>query len=170
MCERRGIYVLLEFHQDLFSERYCGNGAPLWASKPLKMNSKFGFPWPMKKPFKIMNGSFIADPLECESLNLAAGFYTFQVASAFEDLYQNWNGVLDSFGNYWKKIVSEFKNKRNILGYEIFNGSFYTPSPHERRTVCWSILQKSCPAFVFSFGSNTASTILRSNFSEHSRR
>jgi endoglycosylceramidase len=25
------IYTLVEFHQDLFSQKFCGNGVPLWA-------------------------------------------------------------------------------------------------------------------------------------------
>jgi endoglycosylceramidase len=41
MCAKKGIYVILEWHQDLFSEKYCGNGAPLWASRPLTKRKKF---------------------------------------------------------------------------------------------------------------------------------
>lgn len=25
------IFTLVEFHQDLFSEKFCGDGVPLWA-------------------------------------------------------------------------------------------------------------------------------------------
>jgi endoglycosylceramidase len=28
---KNGIYTLLEFHQDLFSEKFCGDGVPIWA-------------------------------------------------------------------------------------------------------------------------------------------
>lgn len=28
----KGIYVMLDFHQDLWSEKYCGEGAPDWAA------------------------------------------------------------------------------------------------------------------------------------------
>ena len=26
-----GIYTLVEFHQDLFSEKFCADGVPVWA-------------------------------------------------------------------------------------------------------------------------------------------
>jgi endoglycosylceramidase len=97
MCDKRGIYVLLEWHQDLFSERYCGNGAPLWASRPLNPHSKFGYPFPAWKPFGIVGESRIANHSDCQSFsNFAFGYFSWQLSQAFQDLYNNFNGVRDS--------------------------------------------------------------------------
>ena len=29
---KHGIYTLLEYHQDLFGERFCGDGGPAWVT------------------------------------------------------------------------------------------------------------------------------------------
>ena len=38
-----GIYTLLDFHQDILSEKFCGEGIPKWAVKP----SYFTLPFPI---------------------------------------------------------------------------------------------------------------------------
>jgi endoglycosylceramidase len=124
MCERRGIYVLLEFHQDLFSERYCGNGAPLWASKPISPHNPFRFPFPVKLPFKVNTVNYSVVESECEKLqNHLLGYGNYGVSQAFQDLYTNADGILDAFALYWEKVVTEFKNHPNVIGYELINGN-----------------------------------------------
>jgi endoglycosylceramidase len=122
MCKSRGIYVLLEWHQDLFSERYCGNGAPLWASRPLSNPNRFRFPWPWSKIRKeaYPNGPITEE--SCAGINFANGYFNFQLSQAFEDFYTNYDGVRDSFVNFWRKIAFEFKNESNVIGYEFING------------------------------------------------
>ena len=123
MCKSRGIYVLLEWHQDLFSERYCGNGAPLWASRPLP--SRFRFPWPWSK---VRQESYRNGPIleqSCEGLFFASGYFNYHLAQAFEDFYSNYNGVRDSFINFWRKTATEFKNVSNVIGYEFINGILF---------------------------------------------
>ena len=31
LAGKYNIYTLVEYHQDLFSEKFCGDGVPLWA-------------------------------------------------------------------------------------------------------------------------------------------
>jgi endoglycosylceramidase len=47
MAGKYGIYTLVEFHQDLFSEKFCADGVPMWAI-PESMSR--GFPLPISKP------------------------------------------------------------------------------------------------------------------------
>jgi endoglycosylceramidase len=47
LCREYGIYVVMEFHQDAFSEAFCGEGVPFWGVKAEK-----GFPWPVDGLFK----------------------------------------------------------------------------------------------------------------------
>ena len=45
-CEAFGIYVFLDFHQDLFSAYcYCGDGAPAWACKDPAFGRKCRVIW-----------------------------------------------------------------------------------------------------------------------------
>ena len=44
MAGERGIYSLLDMHQDAFNAKFCGNGVPDWAAKPVADN----FPYPLQ--------------------------------------------------------------------------------------------------------------------------
>jgi len=123
MCKSRGIYVLLEWHQDLFSERYCGNGAPLWASRPLIPGNRFGYPFPLGFPFKVDPSSGLPEAWQCDNF-FVRGYGSYVLGQAFEDLYLNYNGVRDSFVDFWKKVALEFRNDSNVIGYEFINGIF----------------------------------------------
>lgn len=60
-CQKYGIYVILNMHQDGLSEKFCGEGIPLWAvdtDTPLDIlglnlpKSIVGFPFPISNaPF-----------------------------------------------------------------------------------------------------------------------
>ena len=47
MMERKGIYTLLDCHQDIFSRYFCGEGAPDWITKKLGDTVVNGFPFPL---------------------------------------------------------------------------------------------------------------------------
>ena len=53
MAGERGIYSLLDMHQDAFSRKYCGNGVPDWAAAPDKEN----FPYPLEVGPCLVTGS-----------------------------------------------------------------------------------------------------------------
>lgn len=39
-------------HQDVISEKTCGEGVPLWAAQT-DTSAKYSFPWPLEKPFNV---------------------------------------------------------------------------------------------------------------------
>ncbi len=53
MAGRHGIYTLIDFHQDLISEKYCGDGdgIPIWLADEWKLYKTF--PFPMGKKIKL---------------------------------------------------------------------------------------------------------------------
>jgi endoglycosylceramidase len=48
LLDQYNIYVIIEHHQDKFSEVFCGEGFPYWASKNIGFlgMDRFKFPWP----------------------------------------------------------------------------------------------------------------------------
>jgi len=156
MCKSRGIYVLLEWHQDLFSERYCGNGAPLWASRPLIPGNEFGFPFPLGRPFKIDPLSGLPEEWQCNNF-FTRGYGSYAASQAFQDLYVNYNGVRDSFVDFWKKVATEFRNSTNVIGYEFMNGNNVFING---RTMDWTVDARSI-SFHKESRSSTSPTILR---------
>jgi endoglycosylceramidase len=47
MMESKGIYALLDCHQDIFSRYFCGEGAPDWLTKKFNESIVNGFPFPL---------------------------------------------------------------------------------------------------------------------------
>ena len=45
-AEKFGIYTLLDMHQDVLSEKFCGEGVPAWAAIPNPQDP--GFPVPLE--------------------------------------------------------------------------------------------------------------------------
>lgn len=44
-----GIYTLVDFHQDIIAEKYCGDGVPTWLIDEIDGYKTFPFPWSLKK-------------------------------------------------------------------------------------------------------------------------
>ena len=51
-------------------------------------------------------------------------YFSYSIATAFDNLYTNKFGMQDHFSTYWKTLVETFKNEEKILGYEILNEPF----------------------------------------------
>ncbi|MDR3416003.1 MAG: cellulase family glycosylhydrolase [Nevskia sp.] len=92
----RGIYVLLDFHQDLFSERYQGEGFPDWATQPSRFDStaRLGFP-----------------------LN----YFTPPVSQAFDRLWDDSAGLQDDYRDAWAAVATRFGAQDHLMGYELIN-------------------------------------------------
>ncbi|KAJ3408031.1 hypothetical protein HDV05_005159 [Chytridiales sp. JEL 0842] len=119
-----GIYVLIEMHQDALSEKFCGEGVPLWAAQPAdSLFNLWGFPFPYDKPYKLQpNG--VPTPEDCAKHWIDKYQLSYAAGSAYERLYKNHDGLRDAFRDYWNVVVKRFKQYNNVLGYEIMNEPF----------------------------------------------
>ncbi len=116
-----GIYSVIEFHQDAWSERFCGNGVPVWAAQPLVDNFPFPLKW-NKVPVDPETGS--PTKATCDAINGNHWTYyyaTYATSSAVGNLYDNFNGLRDSFVQYWKKLATVFGTSPYVIGYELMN-------------------------------------------------
>ncbi len=48
---KAGIYTMIDFHQDLLSEKFCGDGVPIWLMDEL--HGYKTFPFPMGRKIKL---------------------------------------------------------------------------------------------------------------------
>lgn len=105
-CEKYGIYVYIDFHQDLYSH-FCdtsGDGAPAWAfTKPVKQRKT--------------------------KLIWAEGYFLGRaVHSAFDDFWANaevrGRGLQDRFCDMLRYVVKFFSDCENIMAYDVFNEPF----------------------------------------------
>ena len=109
--EANGINALIDVHQDVISSYFClYDGAPTWLID-LSNSSTQPFPWPLE-----WDGT---NP--CPSTRAwGQNYFAEATGAAFQDLYDNTNGMRDYFNSFWQKIATAFKQK-NVLGYEIIN-------------------------------------------------
>jgi len=133
LCHEYGIYVLLDMHQDAYSEQFCGEGFPQWTVyPPVGPISLVGFPVPFKATPFTPDGSIPSDD-QCNNFNWGDGYLTWALAKTFRDLYSNESGNLDAFAAFWKEVAKRFGGQSNVLGYELINepwggDQFYDPA------------------------------------------
>ena len=96
----RGMYVMLDMHQDIYSIVFGGDGAPEWAvhTDGNTINTDNSGPWWMKN----------IDPA------VVAAFQNFWRYSAYKDLQ-------DHYILCWKKVAERFKNNPYVIGYDLMN-------------------------------------------------
>eukprot|EP00043_Microstomoeca_roanoka_P029723 m.22911 g.22911 ORF g.22911 m.22911 type:complete len:494 (-) comp9393_c0_seq2:215-1696(-) len=119
MCEANNIWVLLDMHQDTWSERFCGEGVPLWAAPP--GSDIPAFPLPIDQPYSLDNATGVPSPQDCDKHSWTEYYFTAALGSSVQRLYDNQGGLLDAFCNFWALVASTFKDFSNILGYELIN-------------------------------------------------
>ncbi len=107
----RGVYVLLDMHQDVYGEKVGGNGAPDWAvlgTAVVKVPSWVGagMPW------------FV-------------GYVKPEVLSAFDAFWDDaavpatGRGVQEHYADAWKAVARRFRGEPYVLGYDLMNEPFY---------------------------------------------
>ncbi|KAG2377959.1 hypothetical protein C9374_008581 [Naegleria lovaniensis] len=120
-CEKYGIMVILDVHQDVMSDLFCGEGFPRWAVQ----YSTPDFPYPFNNIHLRINQTTHA-PVVSDCLQHAFFQYylTTAASNAFQNFYDNMNGVRDAFADFWKYSANYFKDEPNVLGLEIINEPF----------------------------------------------
>ena len=97
----RGMYVMLDMHQDIYGALVGGNGAPDWAcitdgKQPITLPG--GTPWWLKN----------IDPTAIAAWR---NFWEYNDNKFLQDHYIN----------AWLKIVERFKNNSFVIGYDLMN-------------------------------------------------
>ncbi len=119
-----GIYSVIDFHQDAWNAKFCGNGVPDWAAQPLA--DDFPFPLEMKK-LPVDSATGHPTRASCDSINnnnWSMYYLTYATSTAIGHLYDNFNGLRDSFVQYWRKLATVFGPSPYVVGYELMNEPF----------------------------------------------
>ena len=118
-----GIYTILDMHQDDFSEYFCGEGVPDWA---VIVDTPHGFPMPLSdEPFSEVASDGYPTRQDCGKFGWPSYYNTAAQASAVGNLYNNVDGLLDSWGAFFSHLAEEVGTKESaVLGYEIINEPF----------------------------------------------
>jgi len=129
----KGIYTIIDFHQDAFSELWCGEGVPTWLiglmAKDIS-HSCSGIAGEIAKligqcfPFKSFNISTDDSGVPEEAGCLARTFdwysRTPEVNSAWDIFYKS-PSIQALYQKMWKVVASEFSNSAGVIGYDLIN-------------------------------------------------
>jgi len=103
--ENHGVWVLLDVHQDVASKRFgTYDGFPDWLVEKLREDSERQFPWPLKQ----------VDNWFC-------GYVTYEAGHVYQGFYNNKYNAVDKFAALWGYIAQNFKDFKNIVGYDLMN-------------------------------------------------
>ena len=128
-----GIHVIMDMHQDCWSPMYCiGHGIPKFYAEgdsDCNKGGKKAFPLPMVTP--TYNGSTLTacSKLDHELLGWASCYATYAISGASQNLYDNFGGILDKYGEFWKLMAGKLKRFPNLLGYELINEPWLGNAP-----------------------------------------
>ncbi|ELU12557.1 hypothetical protein CAPTEDRAFT_117937, partial [Capitella teleta] len=100
----RGIYSMLDMHQDVLTSKYESyDGIPRWLVDK--------FPEPTNPyPFPLEEVTFWEE-----------GYLTQAVSEAFQYFYDNYEGAIDKWGDFWAKVASCYSHMPGVFGYNLIN-------------------------------------------------
>ncbi|XP_004343119.1 endoglycoceramidase [Capsaspora owczarzaki ATCC 30864] len=122
MAAASNMYALVEVHQDCFSEKLCGEGAPWWAVQVDPLTP--AFPLPFAEPYAIDPTTGLPSPADCAKLSWSDYQFSAASADAYQNLYNVGSHANYGFSTHWNRVVQRFKNQTNLLGYELLNEPF----------------------------------------------
>ncbi len=96
----RGMYVMLDMHQDLYSIEFGGDGAPAWAIR------SGGASWDVD-----MDGPWWLKNISPAVINSWTNFWE----------YTKHKDLQDHYIEMWKFVAERFKNNPKVIGYDLMN-------------------------------------------------
>jgi endoglycosylceramidase len=131
MLGENGISVILDAHQDMFTRLFCGEGVPPFYARKLFyektcddtylsiMYKTFGACLPLstfKWRYDDEGLPFIDD---CK--HFLKFHQSPELTTIYNSFYNNEGGVQDKFIDFWKVMVTQFKDNPYIIGYDLWN-------------------------------------------------
>ncbi len=98
----RGLFVIVDFHQDVFASPFCGDGFPLWALG----NQPHGKP-----------------RYDCDRLKWGQQYFDAKgpVARAFDRLWNNTDGLQDRLEAMWRHVAKQLADHPAVAAFEVIN-------------------------------------------------
>jgi endoglycosylceramidase len=98
----RGVYVLFDFHQDMYNERYGGEGFPDWAVHD--------------------------DGVPATNIGFPQTYFTPATTRAFDNFWQNQAGLWDDYRAAWTAVATKWRDQDHHGGYDLLNEPY--PGSH----------------------------------------
>jgi endoglycosylceramidase len=94
----RGMYTVIDFHQDIYAEIFCGDGFPAWT-----------VPEPHPAPHH-------------DCANWGAGYLSDKnVQAAFDRFWMDGSTVRSAYEKLWDRLVTRYRDRPGVIGFEPIN-------------------------------------------------
>jgi endoglycosylceramidase len=107
----RRMWTIVDFHQDIYSEVYCGSGFPEWT-----------VPDPHPAPHHDCPDWFLKYSQDDD------------VKASFDRFWSDATGVRTAFGALWDRMAARHADRPGVIGFEIMN----EPSPGTADETVWA--------------------------------
>ena len=94
---QHGIYTVVDFHQDVFSEVFCGDGFPAWTIADAGPPAHDCPSWQLE---------YLTDP---------------SVAAAFDAFWPPASPTMTGYFAVWDEMISQVSDMPGVIGFEAFN-------------------------------------------------
>ncbi len=121
---KRGVYTILDLHQDVLSPRLCGEGAPEWVQTTPQALGGLPFPLPLGlKPLPMLPSGLP----NCSAAPTPIGWSSFYLSDtcgrAFEAIYTDSppQQLGSQLAFLWSEVARRFHSKDAVIAYELLN-------------------------------------------------
>lgn len=144
----KGIYTMVDAHQDVVARITCGEGIPDFYAKKVIQGAKCTGDWsqPEFDDIKLNFGDctnmddygYEKDendwPLvsECNKQPFWKYYTSAESLAIFDALYTNKHGLTDAFVGYWDAVAKRFSKNKYVIGFDPINEPF--PAGFEENT------------------------------------
>lgn len=94
----RGMLTVVDFHQDIYAQIYCGDGFPAWT-----------VPGPHPEPHH-----------DCPSWGTKY-LDDKAVHAAFDAFWAEGSPVQEAYGKLWERLAKRYADRPGVIGFEVFN-------------------------------------------------
>ncbi len=105
-CREAGLRVIIDMHQDIFSRKYGGDGAPDWACLDGGL------------PFTSLEGPWYVNYAAPAVIHAFTGIWINEVGPGGV-------GIQDRFIAAWRHVAERFRDDTNVIGYDLLNEPYY---------------------------------------------
>jgi endoglycosylceramidase len=125
-ASKYGIYTLLNLHQEILSEKYCGEGFPDYVINKATstVQGKKTFPFPIDEPYHEKAEDGYPTRYDCSLHELSSYYHTHETNTVFQNLYRNASqpgSILGDWSRIWEKVASLSDGNSAVLGYELLH-------------------------------------------------
>jgi len=124
---KRGVYTLVDLHQDVGSRRFCGEGFPEYYIDALEADPQSqlarapAFPKPLNYDLPTNASTKVPELQDCLKYNFGQYYLTNSVGAMWNQLYTPGTPMNQGFLRYWKAVAGAFAGRPEGMGYELLN-------------------------------------------------